>query len=110
MLARMNSSAAEWAERVQAWRASGATAEEFARTGGYRPKTLVWWSSELVRRSKANPTAKQKVVMARVRVARAEASPQRELAVVVGNARVVVSRGFDAALLRDVVAALGQAR
>jgi hypothetical protein len=107
MLARMRTSAAEWAERVRAWRESGSTAEEFAQAGGYRAKLLVWWGSELDRRSRRKTPAKRKIVMARVRVSPA---PQDALAVVVGDARVVVSRGFDAGLLRDVVAALGPSR
>src|SRR5262245_28080631 len=103
----MRTSAAEWAERISAWRESGSTAEEFAQAGGYRAKLLVWWASELDRRSRRKTSAKRKIVMARIRV---KPAAHDALAVVVGEARVVVSRGFDAALLRDVVAALGPTR
>lgn len=47
MLQWMRTRAAEWAERVRAWREGGLSAEEFAKVGGYRSKTLWCWASEL---------------------------------------------------------------
>jgi hypothetical protein len=41
---------------------------------------------------------------------RAEAPQSAELEVTIGGARVVVRQGFDAELLREVVAALGASR
>ena len=32
-----------WAKRIEKWKASGRTAEEFASELGVRAKTLVWW-------------------------------------------------------------------
>lgn len=112
MLAWMRTRAAEWAERVRAWRESGLTAEEFATAGGYRPKTLQWWVSELPRRaSKAErarsrkPQSMPKVAMAHV--VRRDATAEESLTVRVADAVIAVRRGFDAQLLRDVVFALG---
>lgn len=108
----MRTRAAEWAERVRAWREGGLSAEEFAKVGGYRSKTLQWWASELARRS--SPTrprtrrSKPKVAMARV-VRRTEHADEA-LAIRVGRAVIAVRRGFDPQLLRDVMAALGSVR
>ncbi|WP_437910955.1 IS66 family insertion sequence element accessory protein TnpA [Sorangium sp. So ce327] len=38
-----------WSERVRAWRESGETAEEFARSRGFAASTLHGWSSRLSR-------------------------------------------------------------
>ena len=108
----MRTRAAEWAERVRAWREGGLSAEEFAKVGGYRSKTLQWWASELARRS--SPTrlrtrrSKPKVAMARV-VRRTEHADEA-LAIRVGGAVIAVRRGFDPQLLRDVMSALGSVR
>lgn len=92
-----------WSGRVQAWRESGVSAAEFARGKGFAASTLRLWSSrvrplprlvELVRR----PSAAAVVVSA------------PELVVEVGAVRVRVGRGFDAELLREVVAAVSGAR
>ena len=94
----MKSSAAEWTERVAAWRASGQSASEFAAGKEYTEKLLRWWSSELSRREEKRP---------RVRMARVVRASQKEaLVIAVGAARIEVRAGFDRALLRDVVAAL----
>ena len=100
----MHEAAAEWTERVRAWRESGLSADDFAKREGHRPKTLTWWASELARRSRPKP----KVAMARVRVIRGDRD--EGLAVHVGPARIAVRRGFDAELLRQVVGALGGER
>ena len=106
----MKTTAGMWAERVRAWRESGLSATDFARPEGYRPTTLSWWASELKRRERVKASAPLKVVMARVRVVRVRSERDETLSVVVGAARIAVSRGFDAELLREVVAALGAAR
>lgn len=101
----------EWAERVRAWRASGVTSEAFASAGGYRSQALVWWAGELRRRAQPSVAATSKVALARVAVTRGgQGEPRDEaLTVLVGSARIVVRRGFDASVLRDVVEALGAA-
>ena len=98
----MRTRAAEWSERVRAWRESGRTAPAFAEGKGYSDKLLRWWASELARRARKEP---------RVRFARVVRSPpSAPLVVAVGAARVEVRTGFDRSLLRDVVDALGGAR
>jgi hypothetical protein len=106
----MKTTAAEWTERVRSWRASGLSAPDFARPEGYSAKTLSWWASELKRRERVKATGTPTVAMARVRVARRRSERDETLSVLVGDARIAVRRGFDAALLREVVAALGVAR
>ena len=113
MLRCMRTRAAEWSERVRAWRESGQSAEEFAKAGaGYRPTTLRWWASELARRSSPSKTRRRRsrptVTMARV-VRRAK-QVEGAIAIRVGSAVIAVHRGFDAQLLRDVVSALGSGR
>jgi hypothetical protein len=96
-------SAAEWTERVRAWRESGQTAKAFGEEKGYASHLLQWWGSELVRRGRRTP---------RVRVARVVrvSPPSAQLTVAVGAARIEVGVGFDRALLHDVVMALGGER
>lgn len=95
--------AAEWAERVRAWRESGQEATAFAEDKGYAGKLLRWWGSELGRRERR----KSRVKLARVvRVA----PPASRLTVAVGAARIEVAVGFDGALLRAVVEVLGGAQ
>jgi transposase len=100
---------AKWQSRVAEWRASGETAEAFAAGKGYEASTLRFWSSQLRRKgagvvAAAEPT----VTMARVVRARSTMSAAG-VTVTVGRASVVVTRGFDAELLREVIAALGGA-
>ena len=111
MLGWMNATAAEWTERVRAWRASGLPANEFARPFGYRGKTLSWWASELKRREqvkKEKPIDAPKVTMARLQVARREVDAL--ISIVIGGVQITVRRGFNAELLREVVSALGAVR
>lgn len=90
---------ATWRERVAAWRASGETAERFARGRGFAPTTLRWWASRLG--PEAAPPGFVRLVP------RAPAAPRAAAVVVeVGAARIGVSAGFDPALLAQVVAAL----
>lgn len=99
----MRTTAAEWAERVRAWRESGQTAPAFAEGKGFSASLLRWWSSELTRREQKTP---------RVRMARVMRRPSGSAALVVavGAAHIEVRAGFDRALLRDVVDALGGSR
>ena len=99
----VKATAAEWTERVRAWNESGREAEAFAEGKGYSAKLLRWWGSELTRRERR----RARVPLARVvRVA----PPSVPLTVAVGAARIEVRGGFDRALLRDVVDALGGGR
>ncbi|HEX3596619.1 MAG TPA: hypothetical protein VHU80_16020 [Polyangiaceae bacterium] len=97
---------AKWRSRVAEWRASGLTAETFASGKGYEASTLRFWSSRLRHKEDVvRPAPEAVVAMAQVvrtpSVARDEA-----LTIAIGRARVVVTRGFDAELLRTVVDAL----
>ena len=111
----MTSTEAKWSERVREWRASGKTAEEYAAAFEYEASTLRYWSSRLkTGAEKAAPVIAQ-VVRKRTRslspqAEAATSSPAHEVEVVIGVARIVVRRGFDVELLREVAAALGSAR
>jgi hypothetical protein len=106
----MTPTAAKWDERVRDWRASGKTAEEFAVGQNFEASTLRYWASRL------KTEGPSKSAMAMARVVRRESRTVRkdavggEVEVIVGEARIVVRRGFDAELLRDVTAALGATR
>ena len=113
MLRFMRTRAAEWAERVRAWRESGQSAEVFATAGGgYRAATLRWWASELARRSSPSETRRRrpKPPVKIARVIRAGKDVEEAISIRVGGAVIAVQRGFDPQLLRDVVSALGSDR
>jgi hypothetical protein len=102
----MTETEARWAQRVRAWKASGATAREFAQGQGFKATTLRWWSSQVGRRGQAvGSKAAPEVRMVRALVV----AQHHPLLVRVGAAHVEVRRGFDGVLLREVVEALGGA-
>lgn len=119
----MRISAGRWAEYVAQWETSGGSARAFAQGHGIAEASLRWWKSELARRSRNEPARRSpgptprgesRVTMARV-VRDGEQAPVEqppaeqvptEVTVAVGTARIVVQRGFDAELLREVVDAL----
>ena len=88
-----------WAKRVKRWRASGLTAREFAARECCNRRTLAWWSSRLGREERPAFVEVTGLVDATQREAMLEV-------VVRDGVRVRVARGFDAELLRSVVAAL----
>lgn len=109
---------ATWAARVEEWRRSGKTAEEFAADQPFSGGTLAWRASQLKRETvthrKPSATPKRqskissKLVFAEV-VRRTRAAPRAAaMTLEIGGARISVSAGFDATLLRDVVRALGE--
>lgn len=104
----MTETETKWSLRVQEWRASGKTAEEYAEGQGFEPSTLRYWSSKL-RSGKGAPVTDRVPRVRMARVAPAVSPSEDTLVVVVGSARVAVRAGFDVALLRAVVAALGGA-
>jgi hypothetical protein len=109
--------AAQWQERVDEWKASGQSADAFASGKGFSGKTLRWWSCELGRRRREQkaPRPRRADVPKMARIVRTSPAPSPSqqddsLHVEVGNARIVVRRGFDATFLREVVHALGGGR
>lgn len=111
MLIGMKATAAEWTERVSAWRASGLSADEFAKDKDFSAHLLRWWATEFVRRSRPRPPKpKPKPTVAMARVVQRNDARAETLAVHVGVARIAIGPGFDAALLRRVVSALGEGR
>jgi hypothetical protein len=104
----MTETETKWAERVREWKASGQSAKQFAE-GEFKGSTLTYWASELRKREGSGGGRQRRVPrlrMARVVPKRSAADPE-QVVVQVGSARVVVRSGFDAALLRQVVEALG---
>jgi hypothetical protein len=98
---------AKWRARIAEWRASGMTAEEFASGRGFEGSTLRFWASRLRHMADVgSPTPAATVAMARV-VRTAPGRADAGVAVVIGQARVILSAGFDAEVLREVVTALG---
>ena len=117
-----------WADRVDAWRASGETAVQFVRGKGFEASTLRYYSSLLARaeqptkametgprRSRRKWDPQRPAVTPRfLRLVRKsgadsaapEAGRTPALVVEVGAARVRVLAGFDEKLLAAVVRAL----
>ena len=90
-----------WRERVAGWRASGESATEFSRQHGFNAGTLKWWAHAL---KKSDESARPRFVQLVPRAM--PAAVVSEMVIEVAGARVRVTRGFDAALLSDVVRAL----
>lgn len=118
-------SAAKWGELVAAWETSGVSSEAFASERGVVESTLRWWKAELAKRGRNEgrqrpPRGPRRtraragsVPFARVVSPGEPAAPTGRVAgvaVLVGRARVVVERGFDRDLLREVVRALEEPR
>jgi len=109
---------AMWAERVKEWGRSGQSATEFAEGRPFTGGTLTWAASTLrgvrgkSKRRRGGSRAKRprKIRMAEV-IRRSTKTPVAEsVAIEIGGAVVSVRRGFDRALLQDVVVALRGAR
>jgi hypothetical protein len=108
-----------WAERIEEWGRSGQSATEFAEGKPFTSGTLTWAASHLRKEargkgkrreggSRAKP--ERKIRMAEV-VRRPAKTPVAEtVAVEIGGAVITLRRGFDRALLQDVVTALRGSR
>ena len=113
-VARMKPSAEHWAELVREWETSGQSGRQFAEARAVTEASLRWWKRELARRARPSEPAPKTVTLARV-VRKPEDlpapadAPAPHVVVMVGRARIVVEREFDAPLLRAVVHALGEA-
>ncbi len=97
----MSAKREEWASRVRDWKRSGKSLRAFTEGKPFKASTLRWWATEL--RKSVDPTSDIRMLAVRP-VPRVAALPS--LVVEVGDARVVVAKGFDPTLLRDVVASL----
>ena len=105
-----------WLSRVKEWRAEGGSAYAFAKARHFAPGTLQWWAERLEYRGlvgpKALPTRSSRSIVNEVaNLVRVEREPPREgarelVGIDILTGRVIVEHGFDAALLREVVAAL----
>jgi hypothetical protein len=107
----MTETETKWSERVRDWKASGKTAREFADGRDFKASTLRYWACVLRRGSglTARPGRREPDVRM-ARVVRVASKGDDAMIVTVGAARVAVRPGFDAALLRQVVQALGEER
>ena len=112
----MTKTEAKWLELVRQWKESGKTAEEFAVGQAFKASTLKWRAAELRRTGGGGKRyGKGSAVGGSVRFAqvvpvpraRADAAvPSAGVVVGVSGTRITLSRGFDAALLVEVVRAL----
>jgi hypothetical protein len=100
-----------WAKRIERWRASGLTAEEFASEIGVKGNTLRHWSWVLGRRrcaSGAGPAkraASREVAFVEVATPASERASVEPLEVVVRDSiRIRIPAAFDADALRRVIA------
>ena len=102
-----------WEERVTAWRASGLSAEKFSADKSFKPHRLWMWSARMrkaQREAAGGSAAGATAAGVRIaRVVRTRGAPvisgpdSAPLGLEVSGVRVVVSRGFDRGLLRDVL-------
>jgi hypothetical protein len=110
---------AVWAERIEEWGRSGQSATEFAEGKPFTGATLTWAASQLRKGARAKGKRREdgsrakrerKIRMAEI-VRRPSKTPGAESVVVeISGALISVRRGFDRALLQDVVATLRGAR
>ena len=116
IFARMKpSTEAMWVERIEEWTRSGQSATEFADGKPFTSGTLTWAASRLrngargssSRRATRPRSGQQaKIPMAQVVRRPSSAAAAESLVLEMGGARVLVKRGFDQILLRDVMVAL----
>ena len=103
-------------ERIEEWTRSGQSATEFAEGKPFTSGTLTWAASRLrngargsSKRRASRPRAgrQAKIQMAEVVRRPPTAATAESLVLEVGGAKILVKRGFDQMLLRDVMRALG---
>ena len=96
----------DWSARVDAWRSSGLSAQEFCKQRGYSATTLYWWSSQL-KRAGARAEHGQRMPLARVvRPTEKRSTKPAPIIVQVGHARVEVTADVDRSTLSLVLKAL----
>jgi len=96
MAKRQQRTEADRRREVEGWRASGQSGMAYAKTRGYSHSSLTNWAAQFRRMPKAREP----------QLVRLEVEKRVDLVIEIGSARIRVGGGFDAALLRRVVAAL----
>jgi hypothetical protein len=91
-----------WRACVSDWHSSGFSAKRFALSRGINEGTLRWWAKRIEQRDAPRFVE----VVARSTTKPTMTPHSRELVVEIGTARIVVSAGFDRALLADLVRVL----
>jgi hypothetical protein len=104
----MSDASVRWSKRVEAWRASGETAEEFSGHEGYAANTLRWWASKL----KREPEVRLARVIRSAPVALPEVATSRPPGMIVieamrVGARIAIEGGADRTTLAMVFELLG---
>jgi hypothetical protein len=97
---------AKWRGRVREWKASGRTLAEFTKGREFTAATLRWWAYKLgaeAKKSSAGPTSTPPITLLPVRRTTA---PSGGIVLELGAVRLRVEHGFDARLLREVLATL----
>lgn len=112
---------AVWAERIEAWKKSGKSADEFAAGQPFKGSTLIWRASQMRQRSRATSTTEPRrrqarrpraraataatPVIAMAEVVRRSSSPDSaaRLVIEVAGARTTVGGHGDLALVRDIL-------
>jgi transposase-like protein len=102
-----------WAERVDEL-AQGGDADEIARRHGVRTRTLIWWRSQLRRKSRAKASKKQPrllpvVVRSTARPVRVGPESALEVFVEVGGARMTLRGAVRPEHLAAIVSASARA-
>ena len=109
----MRTSREEWRKRVERWKDSGLTAEQFATELGINPRTLQFWQYKLRQASESKPRAgvkrgvrKDPLRLVEVHSTVTDASGfELEL----GNSkRLRIPSGFDASALERLLVVLGR--
>src|SRR5258707_12078269 len=93
----------KWLERIQQWKESGKTAEDFAAGQPYKASTLKWRAAELRRSAEGGARyGKGRAPAGSIRLARVVSrgragtmQGESGLVVEVSGARISLSRGFD---------------
>jgi transposase len=98
---------AEWVGRVDRWRRSGLSAEDFAAREGLKPKQLGWWRWKLRSSPPPSSSSAPELRFLPVRVvdtARPASGSDVALEVALPNGRVVrVPPGFEPSMLERVL-------
>lgn len=96
-----------WAKRIEEWKRSSLSADEYAATIGVRPKTLTWWSWRIGSKRAARKKRKAKAIAVAPPMTFVEmthALPVDPIEIVLTNeVRVRVMRSFDEATLVRVL-------